>query len=95
MSVGNKAAERNCQELLAALMTSTKTLGTQLSENYKGYPKQISTIMPTTHNHLLKEDTDPPLTRLLKGGVPSHIVQIIQFAMYIQESSDDPNFRKK
>ncbi len=96
MSVGNKAAERNCQELLAALMIIKKTLGTQWYQKaMKGYPKQISTIMPTTHNHLLKEDTDPPLTRLLKGGVPSNIVQIIQFAMYIQELSDNTSLQEK
>jgi TusA-related sulfurtransferase len=51
--------------------------------------------MPTTHDHILKEDARPPLTRLLMGGAPSNIAQIIQFTLYIQELSDGTNVKDK
>jgi len=51
--------------------------------------------MPTSHDHLLRDDSRPPLTRLLMGGVPSNIARIIQFATYIQELSDETNIQDK
>jgi hypothetical protein len=96
MSVGNKGSERNCQEVLAALMIVEKTLGKQwYLKATKGLEIKIPESIPSTHDHLLKEDTRPPLTRLLIGGAPSNIAQIIQFATYIQELSPSTNVQEK
>jgi hypothetical protein len=96
MSAGNRDSERNCQELCAALMIIEKTLGKPwYLKATKGLDVKIPANMPTTHDHILKEDTRPPLTRLLMGGVPSNIAQIIQFAMYIQELSNSTNIQDK
>lgn len=96
MSADNKGSERNCQELLAALMIIERTLGTQWYQKARrGLNVKIPATMPTTHEHLLREDTRPPLTRLLMGGVPSNICQVTQFATYIQELSISTNVQEK
>jgi hypothetical protein len=102
MSVGYPGSERNCQEVCAALLIIEKTLGKQWYQKaMKGYYETIKSIntltanIPSSHEHLLKDDTRPPLTRLLMGGVPSNIAQIIQFATYIQELSNDTNVQDK
>jgi len=98
MAKGNKGAERNYRELYAALNIIEKVLGSQwYKKAKKGFPTKIPPPKGklTNHKHLLKKDKRPPLTRLLSGGAPSNIAQIIQFATYLQVLSNGTNLQDK
>lgn len=89
-------SEKTYQELYAALKIIEKTFGEQWYQKAtKGLSVKMPAGIPSDHNYLLEEDKSPPLTRLLKGGVPSNIARIIQFATYIQELSNSTNVQDK
>lgn len=96
MAGGDKGKKCNLQELGAALSIIEKTLGRKwYQKSGKNLIPQTPTSPPSNYNFLLEEQKLPPITALLRGGLPENYGRIIQFASYIKELWNQTNIEEK
>lgn len=86
----------NIQELGAALIIIEKTLGKKwYQKSGKNLIPEVPSSRPSNYNFLLEEQKFPPITALLRDGMPENYIRIIQFATYINELSGQTNINEK
>jgi hypothetical protein len=86
----------NLQELGAALRIIEKTLGNQwYQKSGKNLIPQTPKNIPSNYNFLLENQELPPITALLRSGLPENYSRIIQFASYVKELWNQTNIEEK
>lgn len=96
MAGNDKEKRWNLQELGAALRIIEKTLGKQwYQKSGKNLFVQPSATPPLNYNYLLERQKLPPITALLRGGLPENYARIIQFASYIKELWNGTSIEEK
>lgn len=71
MANGDKGKKWNLQELGAALRIIEKTLGKKwYQKSGKNLTSKIPPTPPSNYDFLLKKQKLPPITALLRGGLP-------------------------
>lgn len=96
MAGSDKGKKWNLQELGAALMIIEKTFGKQwYQKSGKNLIPQIPTNPPSNYNYLLEKQELPPITALLRSGLPENYSRIVQFASYIRELWNQTNIEEK
>ncbi|MHB1908009.1 MAG: hypothetical protein ACYCQJ_03945 [Nitrososphaerales archaeon] len=86
----------NRVELEAAVEIIRKTLGSNWYERARNeLVPPANSERPTDYNFLSKEQKLPPVTALLRGGLPGNYIRIINFARFIKSLYDSTNLKEK
>jgi len=96
MAGGDKGKKWNLQELGAALRIIEKTLGRKwYQKSGKNLIPKKPTSPPSNYDFLLEKQKLPPITALLRGGLPESYARIVQFASFIKELWNQTNIEEK